>query len=185
MLQGLEQAKMDAAVVLLPEGVPLPDGVASTRMGHKPTVVVAPKAFGPPDKPTSLAELAAHPWALNQDDCGMRSALSRAMSMAGLPFNVAVEAFDSALQLSLVARGLGVGLASPEVLARSPHAKSLQILDVPEFRSGLNVWLVHGALPSRLARPVALVRDTLIEKLAQDGASLPRAPSPRKKRRTS
>lgn len=194
LLQSLEQAKVDAAVVLLPESVPLPDGVTSALLGHKPTVVVAPSALGLPDKPISLAELASHPWVLNQDGCGMRSALSRAMSMAGLPFNVAVEAFGSELQLSLVARGLGVGLASPEVLARSPHARTLQILDVPEFQSGLNVWLLHGTLPSRLARPVAVVRDALIEKLAQDAVPLPRAAKtnrttqtsqPRKTRRTS
>ncbi|WP_150626278.1 LysR family transcriptional regulator [Pandoraea captiosa] len=181
LLHSLEQAKVDAAVVLLPESVPLPDGVTSTLLGHKPSVVVAPRTFALSDT-TSLAELATHPWVLNQDGCGMRSALSRAMSMAGLPFNVAVEAFGSELQLSLVARGLGVGLTSPEILARSPHVDALQVLDVPEFQGGLNVWLAHGMLPSRLTRPVALVRDALIEKLAQDAASVPPKASTRKKR---
>ncbi|SUD95619.1 Cys regulon transcriptional activator [Pandoraea pulmonicola] len=187
LLQSLEQAKLDAAVVLLPDGAPLPGGLTPTLLGHKPTVVVAPSTFALPDEPISLAQLANYPWVLNQDGCGMRSAISRAMSTAGLPFNVAVEAFGSELQLSLVARGLGVGLAAPEVLARSPHGKALQVLDVPEFQSGLNVWLVHGTLPSRLARPVALMRDALAEKLAQDAVPAPgRAThSPQKKRRKS
>lgn len=177
LLEGIEKAKADAAVVLLPEGVPLPEGLTSTLLAYKPTVVVAPRSFSLPDKPLSLADLAAYPWVLNQDGCGMRSALSRAMSAAGLPFNVAVEAFGSELQLSLVARASGVGLAAPEVLARSPHRNALQIVDVPEFNSGLSVWLVHGVLPGRLVRPVALMRDALIETLERDAACLPLADS--------
>jgi len=173
LLEGVERAKADAAVVLLPESAPLPEGLTSTLLAYKPTVVVAPRSFGLADTPTTLAGLAAHPWVLNQDGCGMRSALSRAMSAAGLPFNVAVEAFGSELQLSLVARGLGVGLAAPEVFARSPHREALQVVDVPDFRSGLNVWLVHGALPGRLVRPVALMRDALVEKLERDAVCLP------------
>jgi DNA-binding transcriptional LysR family regulator len=175
LLEGVAQAKADAAVVLLPENVPLPEGLASTLLSYKPTIVVAPRSFGLPDKPAALADLATYPWVLNQDGCGMRSALSRAMSAAGLPFNVAVEAFGSELQLSLVARALGVGLAAPEVLARSPHRDTLQIVDVPDFRSGLCVWLVHSALPGRLVRPVALMRDALIETLEKDAACAPRA----------
>ncbi|MFK0378612.1 LysR family transcriptional regulator [Pandoraea sp. NPDC090278] len=173
LLEGIVKAKADAVVVLLPEGVPLPAGLTSTLLAYKPTVVVAPRSFSLPDKPVSLADLAAYPWVLNQDGCGMRSALSRAMSAAGLPFNVAVEAFGSELQLSLVARALGVGLAAPEVLARSPHRNALQIVDVPEFNSGLNVWLVHAVLPGRLVRPVAVMRDALIETLERDAVCLP------------
>ncbi|MBB1625334.1 LysR family transcriptional regulator [Achromobacter sp. UMC71] len=177
LLEGIEKAKADAVVVLLPEGVPLPDGLTSTLLANKPTVVVAPRSFSLPEKPASLADLAAYPWVLNQDGCGMRSALSRAMSAAGLPFNVAVEAFGSELQLSLVARALGIGLAAPEVLARSPHRNALQIVDVPEFNSGLSVWLVHGVLPGRLVRPVAVMHDALIETLKRDAVCLPLADS--------
>ena len=172
LLQIVEQAKVDAAVVLLPESVPLPEGLTSTFLAYKPTVVVAPRSFGIADEPATLATLSGYPWVLNQDGCGMRSALSRAMAAAGLPFNVAVEAFGSELQLSLVTRGLGVGLATPEVLARSPHREALQVIDVQDFRNGLNVWLVHGALPGRLVRPVELMRDALVEKLEKDAACL-------------
>lgn len=98
----------------------------------------------------------------------MRSALSRAMSSAGLQFNVAVEAFGSELQLSLVARGMGIGLAVPEMLERSAYRESLQRIDVTDFHNVLNVWLVHGMLPGRLVRPVALMRDALVEKMESD-----------------
>jgi DNA-binding transcriptional LysR family regulator len=120
LLQGVERA-MAAAVVLLPEGVPVPEALTSTLLAYKPTVVVAPRSFGFTGQPTTLGELSRHPWVLNQDGCGMRSALSRAMSAAGLPFNVAVEAFGSEMQLSLVARGLracGAGSAGAQSASR-------------------------------------------------------------------
>jgi len=177
LLQSVEQAKVDSAVVLLPEGVPLPETLTSTLLAYKPTVVVAPHSLGLADEPTTLAALSGYPWVLNQDGCGMRSALSRSMAALGLPFNVAVEAFGSELQLSLVARGLGIGLAAPEVLSRSPHRDALKVVDVPDLRSGLSVWLVHGALPGRLVRPVALMRDALVEILEKDAACLSRGAS--------
>ncbi|MFL9944384.1 LysR family transcriptional regulator [Paraburkholderia agricolaris] len=168
LLQNVERGAVDAAVVLLPIGIPLPEAMTATRLGDKRAIVVAPRSFGLPDEPTTLAELSRHPWVLNQDGCGMRSALSRAMSSAGLQFSVAVEAFGSELQLSLVARGMGIGLAVPEMLERSAYRESLQRIDVTDFHNVLNVWLVHGMLPGRLVRPVALMRDALVEKMESD-----------------
>ena len=93
----------------------------------------------------------------------MRSTLSRALRAAGLPFEVAVEAFGSDLQLSLVARGVGLGVVTPGVLAGSPYREQLQPLEVDDFEGSLNVWLLHGSLPGRLTRPVSLLRDALID----------------------
>jgi DNA-binding transcriptional LysR family regulator len=170
LLQKVEQGAVDTAVVLMPTGIPLPETMTATLLGDKRVIVVAPRSFGLADEPTTLAELSRHPWVLNQDGCGMRSTLSRAMAAGGLPFNVAVEAFGSELQLSLVARGMGIGLAVPEMLARSAYRESLQQVDVTDFDNVLNAWLVHGVLPGRLVRPVALMRDALVEKLESDSA---------------
>jgi DNA-binding transcriptional LysR family regulator len=161
LVQSVERAAIDMAVVLVPAGIAIPDTLTAVLLATKPSVIVAPRAFGLDDEPKTLAELSHYPWVLNQDGCGMRSTLSRAMVAEGLALNVAVEAFGSELQLSLVARGLGIGLASPEVLERSPHRESLQIVDATDFESMLNIWLVHAALPGRLVRPVALMRDAL------------------------
>jgi len=164
LLQSVERGTIDAAVVLMPEGIALPGALTATLLGRKPFVVVAPRSFGLAAEPTTLAQLSRHPWVLNQDGCGMRSVLSRAMSTAGLPFNVAVEAFGSELQLSLVARGMGIGLAVAEMLETSVHRDALQRIEVTDFRNVLSIWLMHGVLPGRLVRPVALMRDALAEK---------------------
>lgn len=170
LLENTSLGVLDAAIVLLPSSTTPPDTLVATMLGSKPMIVVAPRAFGLGKQPKKLAELSRHPWVLNQDGCGMRSALGRAMSTAGLSFDVAVEAFGSELQLSLVARGLGIGLTAPEALERSPHRRSLQIVTVTDFHSVLNVWLVHAPLPSRLVRPVALMSDALAEGLASPQA---------------
>ncbi|MFL9866087.1 LysR family transcriptional regulator [Paraburkholderia fungorum] len=170
LLQNVERGAVDASVVLMPTGIPLPETMTATLLGDKRAVVVAPRSFGLTGEPTTLTALSRHPWVLNQDGCGMRSALSRAMSAAGLQFNVAVEAFGSELQLSLVARGMGIGLAVPEMLARSTYRESLQLIEVTDFNNVLNVWLVHGMLPGRLVRPVALMRDALVETMESASA---------------
>lgn len=165
LLQNVERGTIDAAVVLMPEGIALPGALTATLLGRKPFVVVAPRSFGLSDAPTTLAALSRHPWVLNQDGCGMRSVLGRAMTAAGLPFDVAVEAFGSELQLSLVARGMGIGLAVSEMLQASEHRDALQRIEVTDFHAVLSIWLMHGLLPGRLVRPVALMRDALAEKL--------------------
>jgi DNA-binding transcriptional LysR family regulator len=89
--------------------------------------------------------------------------LRRAMEAAGVPFNVAVEAFGSELQLSLVARGLGIGLVTPDMLERTVHRPALQVIETTDFRTGVDVWFVHGSVPGRLMRAIDLLRCSLTE----------------------
>jgi DNA-binding transcriptional LysR family regulator len=176
LLERLARAEVDAAVVLMPASFAMPESLTATLLAVQPTIVVASRELelarpgrGIGAASMTLEEVACYPWVLNQDGCGMRSVLSRALQAAGLPFEVAVEAFGADLQLSLVARGLGLGVVTPHVLARSPHRDALQPIDVPGFDGRLDVLLVHGTLPGRLIRPTALLRDALAE-LLDDGS---------------
>ncbi|RQR43889.1 MULTISPECIES: LysR family transcriptional regulator [unclassified Burkholderia] len=168
LVQGIERGTLDVAAVMVPASAALPDTLTATPLGTQPTVLVAARDFPLPAGPLSLDVLSGFPWVLSQDGCGMRSALSRALGAAGLPFDVAVEAFGSELQLSLVARGAGIGIASPNALARSKHRDALRVVETAGLETRINVWIVHGALPGRLTRPVALLRDTLGEVLDRE-----------------
>lgn len=168
LLENVERAVLDAAAVMMPASFPMPETLVSTLLGVQPTVLVAARDFALPPGPLSLDALARYPWVLSQDGCGMRSALSRAFSAAGLPLDVAVEAFGSDLQLSLVARGAGLGIASASALARSPHRNALRIVETADVEPGINVWLVHGVLPGRLMRPVELLRERLAAVLEEE-----------------
>ncbi len=190
LLERAIRAELDAAVVMMPASFEMPESVTATLLAVQPTVVVAARSLALPrtgrragaSPRLTLAELARYPWVLNQDGCGMRSALSRALGSASLPFDVAVEAFGSELQLSLVARGVGLGVVTPNVLEASPHRDRLEIVETPEFSGGLNVWLVHGTLPGRLMRPLSLLREALADALARtdarNGAARERASAP-------
>lgn len=175
LLERALRAEVDAAVIMAPAAAAMPETVTATLLAVQPTVIVAPRSMQLPRRGgrgrgaprLTLAELAQHPWVLNQDGCGMRSALGRALGAASLRFEVAVEAFGSELQLSLVARGVGLGIVTPSQLAASAYKDALQAIEAPEFSGGLNVWLVHGTLPGRLVRPMALLREALMDVLAQ------------------
>ncbi|KVQ25895.1 LysR family transcriptional regulator [Burkholderia cepacia] len=168
LMQGIERGTLDVAAVMVPASSVLPDTFTSTLLGTQPTVLVAARDFPLPDGPLSIDTLSRFPWVLSQDGCGMRSALSRTLGAAGLPFDVAVEAFGSELQLSLVARGAGIGIAAPNALARSAHRDALRVVETAGLETRINVWIVHGALPGRLVRPVALLRDALGEVLDRE-----------------
>ncbi|KVL20468.1 LysR family transcriptional regulator [Burkholderia sp. MSMB1826] len=168
LVQGIERGALDVATVMVPASAALPDALTATLIATQPTVLVAARDFPLPAGPLSLDTLSGFPWVLSQDGCGMRSALSRALGAAGLPFDVAVEAFGSELQLSLVARGAGIGIAAPNALARSAHRDALRVVETTGLETAINVWIVHGTLPGRLVRPVALLRDALGEVLERE-----------------
>lgn len=166
LLEQAESGKVDVAAVLLPDGVAPPAALTARELGRYTTLVVAARGLAFPPKGVSLRDLAAHPWVLNQDGCGMRSALRHALDAAHLPFNVAVEAFGAELQLSLVARGIGIGVVTPEVLAGSAHRDAVQVVAVRDFRAGLTAWLLHAPLPRRLGAPLELLFNALREGIA-------------------
>lgn len=185
LVERVQRAELDAAVVMMPAAFSMPETLTATLLSVQPTLIVASRSFelasprsgrGRPPR-TTLEDLSRYPWVLNQDGCGMRSTLSRTLRASGLPFEVAVEAFGSDLQLSLVARGVGLGVVTPAVLAASPYRDKLQSIEVDGFEGNLNVWLLHGSLPGRLMRPVALLREALIEVISA-AAELPAGTPP-------
>jgi DNA-binding transcriptional LysR family regulator len=186
LLQSVERASMDASIVLMPSGFAPPETLNGTCLAFLPTVIVAARALGLPDTPVTLADLARYEWVLNQDGCGLRSTLRRAMEAAGVAFNIAVEAFGSELQLSLVSRGLGIGLVTPDMLARTAHREALQVIEVTDFCTGVDVWFVHGAVPGRLMRAIDLLRSSLTEVLANGRVAMQvedTKPAPPKRRK--
>jgi len=161
LIPTVESGAIDAAVVLMPDDQPPPDKLAMHLLDRTSPILVASRKLPLPRRKLTLRELAPYGWVLNQDGCGMRRSIRRALEAARLPFDVAVEAFGTELQLSLVARGLGIGAVTPAAFARSPSRGELRALAVPEFRSGVSAWLIHLHTLGRLAAPVARFSDQL------------------------
>ncbi|MGJ4939732.1 LysR family transcriptional regulator [Bradyrhizobium sp. HKCCYLS1011] len=156
--------ELDAAAICLPDGVTPPADLTGEDLGSQPVVFVVARDMKLP-KTVGLAELSRMPWVINQDGCGFRNALKRHFDAEHLPFNVAVEALDSELRLSLVARGLGVGLVTPIALRQSPLRSKLKVVKTTDFNPAVRAWIVHRPPAGRLARPIKVFRDALDREL--------------------
>ncbi|HUW54777.1 MAG TPA: LysR family transcriptional regulator [Rhodanobacter sp.] len=165
LAQRMEQGDLDVVVVVFPENMPPPAGMLAHELGRQAIKVVASRSMNLRTR-VSLKDLAAVPWVLSQDGCGMRATLRRALESQGLPFNVGVEASGADLQLSLVARGAGIGLVPSDLLADSHCRNQLKVLSVSDFKVSVVAWLVHRPLPPRLEAPVALLLAQLRKAMA-------------------
>ncbi len=96
--------ELDAAAICLPDGTEPPEDLVGDDLGSQPIIFVVARDMKLP-KQVSLEDLSRMSWVINQDGCGFRGALKRHFDAAHLPFRVGVEALDSELRLSLVARG--------------------------------------------------------------------------------
>jgi DNA-binding transcriptional LysR family regulator len=158
--------QLDAAAICLPDGVVPSNDLVCDDLGSQPVVFVVARETKIP-KAISLRDLSHLSWVINQDGCGFRGALKRHFEAAHLPFQIAVEALDSELRLSLVARGVGIGLVTPVALKRSPLRSRLKTVKVEDFEPAVRAWVVHRPPAGRLAAPIKVFRDALIEELGE------------------
>jgi DNA-binding transcriptional LysR family regulator len=163
-LDRVSRNELDAAAICLPDGVAPPVDLAGEDLGSQPVVFVVARDMKLP-KQVGLPELSQMSWVINQDGCGFRHALKRHFDAAHLPFNVAVEALESELRLSLVARGLGVGLVTPIALKQSPLRNKLRVVKVRDFNPAVRAWVVHRPPAGRLAGPIRVFREALDREL--------------------
>lgn len=156
----LEGDQLDAAVLGYVNGITPSASLTAHAFARQAIRIVAAPSLGLPAK-RSLRRLAKHPWILSQSGCAMRGALHGAIESLGQPFAVAVEAVGAELQLSLVARGAGLGIVTADQLERSAYRDQVVVIDVTDFRKEIVAWLVHRALPPRLVAPIALLLEAL------------------------
>ncbi|HTE46106.1 MAG TPA: substrate-binding domain-containing protein, partial [Gemmatimonadaceae bacterium] len=130
------------------------------RLATKTGVIVAGHQLGLAESVT-LDELADVPWVLNHEGCVFRNALKDAFAAQRRTLQYGVEVAGAELQLSLIARGHGVGMVLPHMLERSAFRDAVRVLDVTDFKPTFAVWLVHSAHPGRLAAPIKCFRDAL------------------------
>lgn len=164
LIDQLLRSEVDAAALCLADGVDPPDELIAEDIGAQRVLLVAAPRLSVPN-PASLAELARFPWIMNENGCGFRGFIRQKFESVHLPFTVAVEALSADLRLSLVARGLGIGIVTPAAFAQSRWHEAIEIIESPEFRPQVRAWMLHRPPAGRLARPIALFRDGLIEAL--------------------
>ncbi len=142
LLERVRAGALDAAVILLPEGEPLPAQVLGEPMGKERLVVVAPRRahFRTTRRITDLAGVQ---WILNPEGCAARAALRKTLLRANVDMVVAVETYNYALQLALVAQNRGLSLVPERILTHSRQRSHLRVLRVQGLDFPLTVWTLR------------------------------------------
>ncbi|MBD9676608.1 LysR family transcriptional regulator [Pseudomonas sp. PDM18] len=154
LLARLENAELDAAVVLFPPSKVFPDDLGATPLGRVELRVVAAKDSDV--QASRLLDCYQHGWVLNPDGCGFRAGLQRALADQGLGLQLNLETFGSELQLGLVAEGRGLGLVPAPALERSRYREQLRVLQLEDFQPMIQLWLVRPRLLGNLETPAQL-----------------------------
>jgi DNA-binding transcriptional LysR family regulator len=166
LVEQVTRSELDAAALCLADGISPPEDLVSEDLGTQAVLLVAAPRLGVP-RPACLDDLSRFPWVMNESGCGFRAFIRHTFESARLPFQVAIEALSADLRMSLVARGLGIGIVTPAAFAGSAWQGAIEVIDAPDFRPQVRSWLLHRPPAGRLARPIAVFRDALLERLSR------------------
>lgn len=160
LIEQIRRCEIDAAVFCLPAGGEPPDELEGSALDLHTLLIVAPRE-ATISSASTLQELSRLSWIINQDGCGFRSLLRRRFEQEHLPFRIGVEALSSDLRLSLVARGVGITLATKVAVDSSPVRNQLKVITVNDFEPRVMAWIVHRPPAGRLSKPIEYLRCTL------------------------
>jgi DNA-binding transcriptional LysR family regulator len=165
LVEKVRAGELDAAAALMPKAQIIPRDVVANKVGDERVVVVAPRALSVP-RQARLSDLAAFSWVTNPEGCGYRAALQKALAAKGEALRVAVEVVGKELQLSLVARGLGLGLMPAKVFGASRHRRNLRVIELRDFTLEIRVVVLRAAALGHLAAAVDHFEAALAQSLA-------------------
>jgi DNA-binding transcriptional LysR family regulator len=170
LIEEVRNGALDCAVGLITKDQAVPAGVLATALMAETIVVVAArqaKLRGEDKDGLRLRDLASHGWILNPPGCACRGVLQRAFDRAQAPMLVAAEVFGEDLQLSMIARGAGLGLVPRRQLDRSRTRSRLRVVKLADFTLPVTISLLQGPLLGGLAAAVGRLQ----EHLAHRGAA--------------
>jgi len=166
LIQSVRGGTLDAAAVVTLDGRQPLAGRAGEPLTTDPAAIVVRRDFPLPER-VRLDDLSQLPWVLDHDGCSFRRVLRDAFAASGRALVPGIVVAGTELQLSLIARGHGVGMVLPRMLERSAFGNDVRIVEVKDFRPVFTVWLIHSTYPGRLAAPIRCFRDALASGLAQ------------------
>ena len=160
----LREGLLDAAVVVSRLDRPIEDPLA-VALGTE-RVVVAVAADSPLPKRVKLSDLAGMPWVINPDGCGFRGQLERALAGSGFMLDVIVESWGVAMQIALVAAGVGVGLIPERTMRDSPYRGRIRAVTVQDLAPAVAIWMIKSGELGPLEEAVGVVAETVRRLLA-------------------
>ena len=156
LLTRLQSDALDAAFVLLMEPQQTSKDIQVRSFAQDAVVIVAARRTPIPSS-LRIVDLGLHPWVLNPPGCGFRAALQRSLDRERGYLNLAAEVQGYDLQLSLIARGVGLGLVPKARWKASPYRKDLKVLDPDDFRLFVTPAIVSRTSHDRFGPVVDLL----------------------------
>jgi DNA-binding transcriptional LysR family regulator len=170
LVEMVRENQVDVAIIPKHAELPLPPGVKGKVVGTEPLVfVVGARAIR--GKRPSIAELGRLPWIAKPRGTGTREVLEAFLAGNELPFELASEVRDENLQLSLVARGLGVALVTNRSARRHSRSRSLRVVKLTAQALKLDIMVVRGAYVGCLEPAIDMLAEHLSAKLVRQARS--------------
>jgi DNA-binding transcriptional LysR family regulator len=138
----VEEGVLDAAIVLTAPGPAVPTGLEGHCLGTEPLTLLASTQTGLKGT-VAVEDLRDSVWVLSREGCGYRAVLKRTMEAADIPFIVAVEVLDVALQLQLIADGVGAGIMALRALPPLLEERGVHTFRLADMPAALEVWVFH------------------------------------------
>jgi DNA-binding transcriptional LysR family regulator len=153
LIEQIRNGTLDCAIGLLADDRALPSAVHSVAIGAERVAIVAgPDVAVPAGRgQLRLKDLAEANWILNPEGCGYRDAIQQSFDRLNMPLRIVAEILGHELQLSLIARGAGLGLVPRRQIDSSPHRRHLRILKLKDFDLKVAIAMLHGGSLGRLA----------------------------------
>lgn len=157
--------ELDAATLMLPASNSPPASLQAHLITTLDMLVVQSKHTPLVPPITTINDLAAVEWVLNPKGCGYRAALEAAMGGRGHTLKLAVDTHGAAMQMRMVAGGLGLGLIPAKLLHSSAHADELAVVEISDFQLRMGVWLTHSRQPGNLRQANELLAQGIADGL--------------------
>ncbi|UPL14479.1 LysR substrate-binding domain-containing protein [Microbacterium galbinum] len=173
-ISALAAGDVDLAVVHSYSNVPrdLPSSVDVRFLGSEPVWLAVSAPAHSAAATATLSDYASAAWIAPTSDVSCFDMMERACGLAGFRPRIVAESMDFAVQLELVAAGVGVALVPALTVAATPAGVKLLELDAPVTRS---IHLVTRA--SDRADPGLANLAALLEQASTDWLSSRRLPS--------
>ena len=160
MLKRLERREIDAAIVALPDGRPLPEGISGESIATIELAVVTGNGSALRDG-MGIADLSEERWVVRTTGCTVRALLDNALRQSHMPFHIALECSDPLQKLAFIESGLGIGLHPPHLISPTEWRSRVRMIRLRDFRPRLSLSIAYVGRRGRLAGPIRCLCDTL------------------------
>ncbi len=165
IVNAVRRGDLDAGVIVFEAARPLAEDVVTRRLTSERVRVIAPAEIAPPVL-ESVETMNRFGWVLLPDRCRYRAEIKRLLERSPEPLNVAVEAQGQELLISLVADGVGLGLAPESMLGEGPHRDKIRVVDVPALNLDVSFWLIRRVYPGPMVLAMETFEKTMVAQLS-------------------